>query len=112
MVRAAAFAALLATLALAAPAAAQSGCRADRLGNTICRDLPEPPATRPRRTIPVAPEAELAPTFIPSTRTDAFGTTRPSPRCLAPSPRFGTPPRPAAPSRACTTDAFGHTRCR
>lgn len=109
--RTAAFA-LIATILLSAapgPAAAQTTCRSDALGATVCT-APPGPRPRPRplfddrtrgldRVQPIPPAGEQAPGIIPGWRTNSFGRTL-----------FG--PGEAQPGGRCRTDALGNTRCR
>ena len=105
--------AVLALLVLLVPPALAQECRTDRLGNTVCRDLPgtgEPLQPLPRPAFPVAPGEPQV--LIPSMRRNAFGEIRRDPGGLVESPRFGTPPRPDPVPPRCRTDAFGNVICR
>jgi hypothetical protein len=97
----------------AAPQADAQGCRTDRLGNVICRDLPRqsPPPLRLGRPAPPEEPARETPT-IAGSHTDAFGETRPPRLSVTGERPFGARPRPVAPLRACTSDTFGTIRCR
>jgi hypothetical protein len=102
----------------AAPPAEAQGCRTDRLGNTLCRDLPRqsPPLVRPgrSRTALTEPAPETAPEDVTMSggQQDAFGETRPPRLSVSGGRPFGAPPRPVPPTRICVRDNLGTVRCR
>ena len=100
---------LAVALALPLAAPAQTACRTDALGATIC-DQPSGPRPRPRplfddgtrgldRVQQLPPAGSQAPALIPGWRTNAFGRT-----LLGPGE--------AGPAGRCRPDALGNTRCR
>lgn len=100
---------LAVVLALPPAARAQTACRTDALGATIC-DAPRVPRPRPRplfddgtrgldRVQERPPAGGQAPALIPGWRTNAFGRTL-----------LGPGEAPAA--GRCRPDALGNTRCR
>lgn len=100
-------------LLAAAPTAEAQGCRTDRLGNTLCSDLPRqsPPPLRlgrERAARELPPEAVA----IPGGREDAFGVTRPPRLSVTGERAYGARPRPGARARICSRDAYGTVRCR
>jgi hypothetical protein len=104
----------LALLAGGTPPVEAQGCRTDRLGNTLCRDLPRqsPPPLRLGRGAAVPREIPPEDVAIPGRREDAFGETRPPRLSVTGERPFGARPRPEARTRICVRDAYGSVRCR